>query len=70
MKTLCLYYSRTNLTRVIMNRIAMLTDADVYEYTDGVDRSGIMGYLRSCIDCTFRDINAAFAVWIEWIYWQ
>jgi hypothetical protein len=28
----------------------MLTDADVYEYTDGVDRSGIMGYLRSCID--------------------
>ena len=50
MKTLCLYYSRTNLTRVIMNRIAMLTDADVYEYTDGVDRSGIMGYLRSCID--------------------
>lgn len=50
MKTLCLYYSRTNLTRVIMKRIAMLTDADLYEYTDGVDRSGIRGYLRSCID--------------------
>ena len=50
MKTLCLYYSRTNLTRVIMCRIAMLTDADVYEYTDGVDRSGIRGYIRSCID--------------------
>ena len=50
MKTLCLYYSRTNLTRVIMRRIAMLTDADVYEYTDGVDRSGIRGYIRSCID--------------------
>ena len=50
MKTLCLYYSRTNLTRFVINRIAMLTDADVYEYTDGVDRSGIMGYLRSCID--------------------
>lgn len=50
MKTLCLYYSRTNLTRVIMKRVAMLTDADMYEYTDGVDRSGIGGYLRSCID--------------------
>ena len=50
MKTLCLYYSRTNLTRVITRRIAMLTDADVYEYTDGVDRSGAKGYLRSCID--------------------
>ena len=50
MKTLCLYYSRTNLTRVITRRIAMLTDADVYEYTDGVDRSGIKGYIRSCID--------------------
>ena len=28
----------------------MLTDADLYEYTDGVDRSGFRGYLRSCID--------------------
>lgn len=50
MKTLCLYYSRTNLTRVITRRIAMLTDADVYEYTDGADRSGIKGYIKSCID--------------------
>ena len=49
-KTLCLYYSRTNLTRVIMRRIAMLTDADLYEYTDDKDRSGIKGYLKSCID--------------------
>ena len=50
MKTLCLYYSRTNLTRVIMRRIAMLTDADLYEYTDGKERSGIRGYISSCID--------------------
>lgn len=53
MKTLCLYYSRTNLTRVVMKRIAMLTDADLYEYTDGVDRSGFLGYLRTCVD-SFR----------------
>jgi hypothetical protein len=50
MKTLCLYYSRTNKTKEIMRRIAEMTDADLMEYTDGVDRSGIFGYLRSCID--------------------
>ena len=50
MKTLCLYYSRTNTTRVIARRIAMLLDADLFEYTDGKDRSGLKGYLASCID--------------------
>lgn len=50
MKTLCLYYSRTNLTRVIMSKIAMLTGADLVEYSDGIDRSGFRGYVRSCID--------------------
>lgn len=47
MKTLCLYYSRTNTTRVIMKRIAVLMDADLFEYTDGKDRSGLKGYIRS-----------------------
>lgn len=50
MKTLCLYYTRTNTTRVIARRIAMLLDADLLEYTDGKDRSGLKGYIRSCID--------------------
>ena len=50
MKTLCLYYSRTNTTRVIARRIAMLLDADLFEYTDGKDRSGFKGYIASCID--------------------
>lgn len=50
MKTLCLYYSRTNTTRVIMKRLASLLDADLMEYADGIDRSGFRGYLRSCID--------------------
>ena len=54
MKTLCLYYSRTNTTRVIMRRIAMLLDADLFEYTDGKDRSGLKGYIVSCID-SFRE---------------
>ena len=52
-KTLCLYYSRTNITREIMRKLASLLDADLFEYTDGIDRSGFMGYIRSCID-SFR----------------
>ena len=29
----------------------MLLDADLFEYTDGKDRSGAKGYLASCVDC-------------------
>ena len=50
MKTLCLYYSRTSLTREVMQHIAEALDAELYEYTDGKDRSGPFGYLLSCID--------------------
>ena len=53
MKTLCLYYSRTSLTKEVMTRIAEGLEADLYEYTDGKDRSGPFGYLLSCID-SFR----------------
>ncbi|MBQ6582379.1 MAG: hypothetical protein IJH77_00980 [Mogibacterium sp.] len=50
MKTLCLYYSRTNLTKEIMKKIAAMTDARLLEYTDGVYRQGVSGYIRSCFD--------------------
>lgn len=40
MKTLCLYYTRTNSTKKAMERLAELTGADLAEYTDGKDRSG------------------------------
>jgi len=53
MKTLCLYYSRTQLTKGIMEEMASLLDADLLEYTDGIDRSGVKGYIKSCID-SFR----------------
>ena len=33
-----------------MRRLASLLDADLAEYTDGIDRSGFRGYLKSCID--------------------
>lgn len=48
MKTLCLYYTRTNTTKAAMEHLAELLGADVAEYTDGKDRSGVMGYIGAC----------------------
>ena len=48
MKTLCLYYSRTNLTKTAMEQLAELTGADIFEYTDGKDRKGVLGYISAC----------------------
>ena len=48
MKTLCLYYSRTNTTKEVMENIAGILGADVAEYTDGKDRSGFLGYVGAC----------------------
>ena len=61
MKTVCFYYSRTNTTRVIMKRIVMLLEADLFEYTDGKDRSGLKGYIISCID-SFKESPAVHIV--------
>ena len=66
MKTLCLYYSRTNTTRVIMKRMASLLDADLVEYTDGVDRSGFKGYIRSCIDSFKRPPEVFLLDEVDW----
>ena len=48
MKTLCLYYTRTNTTKAAMEHLAKLLDADIAEYTDGKDRSGALGYVGAC----------------------
>ena len=48
MKTLCLYYTRTNTTKAAMEKLAQLLDADLAEYTDGKDRSGVLGYIGAC----------------------
>ena len=49
MKTLCLYYTRTNLTKEAMERLANLLDADIACYSDGKDRSGALGYVGACV---------------------
>ena len=48
MRTLCLYYTRTNTTKEIMENIAKIIGADVAEYTDGKDRNGFLGYVGAC----------------------
>ena len=48
---LCMYYSRTGATRQAMTEIAQALDAELVELTDGVDRSGARGYLRSGPRC-------------------
>ena len=48
MKTLCLYYTRTNTTKAAMEQLAQYLDADIAAYTDGKDRSGLFGYISCC----------------------
>ena len=38
MKTLCLYYTRTNTTKTAMEHLAKLLGADLAEYTDGKEQ--------------------------------
>ena len=53
MKTLCLYYTRTNTTKEVIETIAKTIGADVAEYTDGKNRKGFLGYVQAC----FANIN-------------
>lgn len=47
---LCIYYSRSGNTRKAMEEIATALDAELVEISDGVDRSGTAGWLRSGMD--------------------
>ena len=51
---LCLYFSRTGNTKKAMEEIAQALNAELAEITDGVDRSGWRGYLRSGMDAMRR----------------
>lgn len=51
---LCLYYSRSGNTRQTMAEIAEALEAELVEFTDGVDRQGRKGYFRSGLDAMRR----------------
>ena len=47
---LCIYYSRTGATRTLMRELAEALDAECVEITDGIDRSGKLGFLLCGLD--------------------
>jgi len=51
---LCMYYSRTGNTKQTMEEIAAALDAELVELTDGMDRSGWGGWMRSGMDAMRR----------------
>ena len=51
---LCVYYSRTGHTKQAMEEIAQALDAELAEISDGMDRSGALGVLRSGLDAVRR----------------
>lgn len=51
---LCMYYSRTGNTKRAMEGIARSLNAELVELTDGVDRGGTKGWLRSGLDAVRR----------------
>lgn len=54
---LCIYYSRTGHTKTAMEEIAQALDAELVELTDGVDRSGVAGWLRCGRDAMRRSVE-------------
>ncbi len=60
MKTLCLYYTRTNSTKEVMENISKIIGADIAEYTDGKDRSGFLGYVGACFATVNNSLSKVF----------
>ena len=52
---LCIYYSRTGHTKKAMEEIAEALGAELVEITDGVDRKGLVGALRSGRDAMRKE---------------
>jgi flavodoxin len=50
MKTLIAYYSRTNITANVAKSLQKEFDADIEEIIDMKNRSGAIGYIKSCLD--------------------
>lgn len=54
---LCVYYSRTGRTRQTMEEIAKALNGELLEISDGVERSGAGGALRSGLDAMRRTVR-------------
>lgn len=54
--TLCVYYSRTGATEKLMREIAAELKCEIVKLDDGVDRSGLGGWLRSGMQAMARKV--------------
>ncbi len=52
MKTLIVYYSRTNVTKGIANKIQKELDCDIEEITDGGKYDGKLGFVKGGMNAT------------------
>ena len=52
--TLCVYYSRTGNTEKLMREIAAELKCEIVKLDDGVDRSGLGGWMRSGMQAMAR----------------
>ena len=52
MKTLIVYYSRTNVTKEIANKLQKELDCDIEELTDGGKYDGKLGFLKGGMNAT------------------
>ncbi len=62
---LCVYYSRSGNTKAAMEEVARALDAELVALDDGVDRSGLRGYLRSGRDAMRKATRALAPVETE-----
>ena len=53
---LCVYYSRTGHTEALMGEIARELDCELVKLEDGVNRSGLLGWLASGMHAMARKI--------------
>ena len=55
---LCVYYSRTGTTEKLMQEIAQELKCEILKLDDGIDRSGLRGWLRSGLQAMARRLPA------------
>ena len=61
-KTLCVYCTRTNRTKEIMETVATSLNADLVRITDGVNRAGPFGYIGAAVLALKRSLPEILAV--------
>ena len=54
---LCVYYSRTGMTKKAMETVAAALGAEVIRLKDDVERRGWVGWLRCGLDAMRRDTH-------------